>query len=300
MVVDVFGLKNNMIITKLTGGLGNQMFQYAIGRSLAEKNNTELKLDVSWFNSQKGTPRKYGLTFFKILENIATDKEIKKLELYKKRSGIKYFFNNLFFANNSIYITENSNIFNKNILKNKNKDIYLNGYWQNEKYFNDIRKIILKEFTLKDESSLHNKKIKKLIEDTNSVSIHIRRGDYIEDKKTNIVHGTCSLDYYQDAIKKISKYDDNLNIFVFSDEIKWVKNNLKTILPIIFVEGNKDYEDIILMSLCKHNIIANSSFSWWGAWLNQNPNKMIVAPKKWFNDLEKNKNNSIPKTWIKL
>ncbi|MFH0846038.1 MAG: alpha-1,2-fucosyltransferase [Patescibacteria group bacterium] len=301
-----------MIIVKLTGGLGNQMFQYAIGRALAEKNKTELKLDISWFNHIKKntTPRKYELGIFNIVEKIANNDEIKKLKKYKKINNWKYLFYNLFFSDNSIYITEKPNNFNKKILENSNKDIYLDGYWQNEKYFSaqdgfisngkNIKNIIREEFTLKNEFSIKNQKLKGIIENTNSISIHIRRSDYINNKKTNKIYEICSLDYYQNAIQKISEKFKDLKIFVFSDDIWWAKENFKTEFSITFVEENKNYEDLILMSLCKHNVIANSSFSWWGAWLNPNPDKIVIAPEKWFTDLEKNKYNPIPLTWMKI
>ncbi|MCK4918256.1 MAG: alpha-1,2-fucosyltransferase [Candidatus Pacebacteria bacterium] len=291
-----------MIITKLQGGLGNQMFQYAIGRVLAEKNKAELKLDTSWFDNIKGNtaPRKYGLGIFNILENIATNKEIENLKKYKKKNNWKYFFHNLFFANNSIYISEKPKYFNKKALENNNKDIYLDGYWQNEKYFKDMENIILKEFRIRETYQVENKTLLNDIINSNSVSIHIRRNDYVQNKKTNEVHGVCTIGYYQKAIQKISKNNDDIHIFVFSDDILWTQNNLKSNFPITFVDKNKDYEDLILMSMCKHNIIANSSFSWWGAWLNQNPNKIVIAPKKWFNNLKNNKQNPIPQTWIQI
>ena len=231
---------------------------------------------------------------------MANTEEIKNLQKYKNKSSWKYFFYNLLYTNDSIYVSEKSSYLNKKTLKNNNQNIYLDGYWQNEKYFNDIEKVILKEFTLKNEFLIKNKKLKETIKNTNSISIHIRRSDYIKNKKTNEIHGVCTTDYYQKAIKKIIENNNNIHIFVFSDDILWAKNNLKFNFPISFIVGNKDYEDLILMSLCKHNIIANSSFSWWGAWLNKNPKKIVIAPQRWFNNLNKNKQNPIPQKWIRM
>jgi len=190
--------------------------------------------------------------------------------------------------------------FDPQIIRKYNYAIF-DGYWQSEKYFIDIKNIITEELSLKKkyideiEKNLINK-----IKNNNSVSIHIRRGDYVNDKTTNLHHGTCPLDYYHRAIKIILANNKKSIFFIFSDDIDWVKKNLKLLHPSFFISGNKDYEDLFLMSLCKHNIIANSSFSWWAAWLNNNPNKTVAAPKKWFNNPHQNTKDLIPKPWIKI
>jgi len=289
-----------MIITKLQGGLGNQIFQYTFGKSLAKKNNTDLKLDLSFYNDkQNNLQRNYSLKYFNTKENIALDKETKKLKKNEWKDGRRSFFHNLFFANKSIYIKEKQFNFDKKILKTT-EDIYLDGYWQSEKYFKDIEKIIKKELTLKERLSNRAKEIAKEIKNSNSISIHVRRGDYVKNPRTNSHHGLCSISYYEKSIKKITQQTQNTHFFIFSDDIKWAKKNLKTSSPTTFVEDSKDHEDLILMSLCKHNIIANSSFSWWGAWLNNNPNKIIIAPQKWFNDPKRNTVDLIPKSWIRI
>jgi len=281
-----------MIIIKLQGGLGNQMFQYAIGRFLAEKNKTELKLDLSFYNEQQIEPqRKYSLEYFNIIENITGGKDLKKI-----KKGIKklvYLIYKVFLAETFVYTKENFFHFDSNILKIKG-DVYLDGYWQSEKYFQSIEEIIHKEFTLKNK--LQKEDLINKINNSNSVSIHIRRDDYTNKKNYYVL----TIEYYKEAIKIIKEKNQNIHLFVFSDDINWVKNNLKTEFPITFIDGNKDYEDLILMSMCKHNIIANSSFSWWGAWLNQNPHKIVIAPKKWFNKPEINTKDLIPESWLKI
>ena len=290
-----------MIITKLQGGLGNQMFQYALGRNLAITNKTEVKFDLSFYKKIDGnkTTREYTLNHFNIIEKIATENEIKKLKKYEQKKGRRNFFHNTFIADNSIYIKEKQFNFDENIFKSST-NIYLDGYWQSKKYFKNIENIIHKEFILREEFQIKNEDLKQNIVSSNSVSLHIRRGDYINNRKTNEVHGLCSLYYYQKSLEIISKKQNDLKIFVFSDDIEWAKNNLKTNFPTIFIENNKDCEDLILMSLCKHNIIANSSFSWWRAWLNQNPDKIVIAPKEWFNDPNKDTTDLIPKSWIRI
>lgn len=270
-----------MIITKLTGGLGNQMYQYAAGRRAVYKNNTELKLDISWYENPGGaTKREYLLHIFRIKENFSAPNEIQRLTYFKQ----KYFH------------------FDPKVLK-VSDDTYLDGSWQSEKYFEDIKGIIKQEFIFKKEPDSENReKINEMI-NSNSVSIHIRRGDYVYDKKNNEFHGVCSADYYHKAVCLIVKKINKAKFFIFSDDPEWVKNNFRLNYPFTIVSHNfskRDYEDLRLMSLCHHNIIANSTFSWWGAWLNQNPDKIIIAPKEWFRSRELNAKDVIPKPWIKI
>lgn len=295
-----------MIITKLTGGLGNQMFQYAIGRSLAEDKKTDFKLDISGYKNQKGiTPRQYALQVFNVRESFASQADINWLiKFFTAHKMGKLFLKlyNFFPLKNKYYIKEPHYHFFKEIFDISGEN-YLDGYWQSEKYFKNIEKIIRQDFTLKSElNDRLDKDLVNLISKTNSVSVHIRRSDYITNKAANQTHGVCSVDYYERAIKKIGESVDDLHLFVFSDDIPWVKDNLKSNYPITYVsDGNyKDYEEMILMSYCKHNIIANSSFSWWGAWLNNNYGKIVIAPINWFVDKSYNAKDLILENWIKM
>ncbi len=278
-----------MIITKLNGGLGNQLFQYALGRHLANIKKTTLKLDINRYQ-QKNSIRQYKLNNFNITENIATREEIKKL---KKFSKIPFL---------SKYKKEKSRDFDSSILSTKNNS-YLEGYWQSEKYFQDVKDIIRKEFTLKNSSSDSFNKLNKkiLTAGNNSVALHVRHGDYSQDPKKNERHTALPLRYYEKAIKLISEKITNPFFFVFSDDIEWCKQNLK--LDNVYYIENKnlpDYEALIAMSKCKHQIIANSSFSWWGAWLNSNSNKTVIAPTPWYNDLKINMDDRLPGNWIRI
>jgi len=286
------GMINSHIIIRLMGGLGNQMFQYSLGRNLALSNNITVKLDLSWFAKQK--KRKYRLDLFNVVENFATNKEVKDCTQNNSRLAS---LRRLFKPNSCAYIKQEQFNSDPAILKIKSST-YLDGYWQSEKYFKNIKDIIYKEFTLKNNEEISSDKFKQDILNSNSVSLHIRRSDYITEASST--YWTCSLNYYYQAIDKITREHKNIKIFVFSDDIEWAKKNIKTKHQIAFVEGNKDYEDLILMSKCQHNIIANSSFSWWGAWLNSNQNKIVIAPKKWFNDLSISDEDLIPGSWIKM
>lgn len=189
--------------------------------------------------------------------------------------------------------------FDPNLLKAP-KNVYLEGYWQTEKYFKDIENIIRQEFTLKNNVSIENKKYADIIRNTEAVSIHIRRGDYISNSTTNQYHGVCSLDYYYNAIEKLTQMISKPHFYIFSDDIEWNKRNLSISKhPVTFIEhleSSRSYEDLWLMSLCKHYIMANSSFSWWGTWLSRNFNKIIIYPQKWFN-IDLNTNDLIPESW---
>lgn len=291
-----------MIIVKLTGGLANQMFQYACGRFLSLKNNDELKLDLSFYQKDlpSVTKRDFELDVFNIKAQVATGAEIKKM-------AIQNIFVNkvlrrlpfLCFLNKKLVI-ENSFNFHPEVLEKKG-DLYLDGYWQSEKYFKQVENIIRQDFTLKDNlMSLLDKNLLDRIKSINSVAIHVRRGDYVKNQAINQVHGTCPLGYYKKGIELIASKVVNPEFFVFSDDIVWCKENIKINFPIHFVEGNKSYEDLILMSKCKHNIIANSSFSWWAAWLNLNPQKIVIAPNRWFADKKIDTRDLIPESWLKI
>lgn len=279
-----------MIIVKLIGGLGNQMFQYAAGRRAAWLNQTSLKLDISGYKHQIGiTPRKYMLGVFNIEENFSNFQEVQRL---KKK----------FYFLRKSYIKEKQFHFDANILKIKDNS-YLEGNWQSEEYFKDIEFLIRKDFVFKEKVDKKNLSLVKKILNCNSISIHIRRGDYTSDKQINAFHGVCELEYYKRAIKFIATKIQDPYFFVFSDDIFWVKKNLPIAYPTYFMDNNvggKDYDDMRMMSLCAHNIIANSSFSWWAAWLNQNPRKIVISPSKWFKKTSINTNNLILQEWIKI
>lgn len=289
-----------MIVVKLIGGLGNQMFQYALGRNLSQKNNVELKIDITGFESYK--LHKYSLDAFNIKKILAPKSEIDKFKKYKTKCGKKWFLYNKFFANNSKYFQEKNFEFDPSALK-LNNDVYIDGYWQSEKYFKEIESTIRSDFSFilnQGEKDLH---ISKLINNCNAVSIHIRRADYVTNATTNKMHGSCPIEYYEKAIDMVVEKINDPMFFVFSDDHNWVKQNIKNKCPVVYVDHNNpdyNYQDMRLMASCKHNIIANSTFSWWGAWLNENPNKIVVAPKKWFADASKNEGDIVPSTWIRL
>lgn len=320
-----------MIIVKLSGGLGNQMFEYAAARKLALKHNTILKLDISDYDDNSF--RKYGLKYFNIQEKIATPSDI--LRIYPLE-GIKQIINKYLGKNGklltatldskfSIWRKNVGRYYNYNPSSNKIEklmlgkvvsqrffhydaevlncpdNVYMIGTWISEKYFKDIKEIISNEFTAKTPLEGENKKKSTEIANTNSVSLHIRRTD----KVGNSAYVNLSINYYIRAMNLISQKVEKPHFFVFSDDILWVKDNLKTDFKVTFVDHNDDltsYEDMRLMSLCKYNIIAESTFSWWGAWLNSNPDKIIIAPspRLWINLDNFDTRDIVPEGWITL
>ena len=278
-----------MITVKLIGGLGNQMFQYAIGRHLAEKNRTALSLDISTLLKRDAinyTPRNFELNVF----------NVKYSKLINKPSS-SYFnkaYNKLFTST----INEKGYNYDNQVLSNKG-NIYLNGFWQTEQYFIDIEEIIRKDFTFKATPNSININHIKNINAVNSVSIHFRRGDYITNSSAVDFHGICEPEYYQNAINEIKNKVTNPHFFIFSDDVEWVQENFIIDNATIISNNTASdaFEDMRLMAACKHNIIANSSFSWWAAWLNNNPDKIVIAPKRWLKNIEI---DIIPVSWTKI
>ena len=274
-----------MKIVNIIGGIGNQMFQYAFALSLIEKfPNEEIKIDTSHFNG-------YGLhngfeieRVFGLSLPVATKEDLKKLTFYSPNYKISRLYRKLFgykkteFKEPSLFTYWGAETYE---IKN---DCYYEGSWQNEQYFKDINENIRKAFSFKIEFDSHNSSLLNKIISSNSVAIHVRRGDYLlEDAYKNI----CDLPYYRNAINYIKNNIENPVFYIFSNDAEWCRENILPICgsaDVIDWNGGSDsWKDMKLMSLCKHNIIAHSSFSWWSAWLNNNVNKIVISPQKWFN-----------------
>jgi len=299
--------KDTMIIVKLSGGLGNQMFQYAAGRRLAFHRNVPLKLDLAGFGATtpEETPRHYALNVFNIAEEFAGPEEVAQLckpgnnLLMKSLKNVSGIFLSL---SRQTCFKERHFHFDPSLLR-LGSNVYLDGYWQSEKYFCSAQNIIRNDFTVSTPLAGANLDASNRIISTNSVSLHVRRGDYVTNPATGHYHGLCSPEYYQQAVDYIANRTSDPHLIIFSDDICWVREQLRLPRPVTFVEHNGpefSHEDLRLMSLCKHNIIANSSFSWWGAWLNRNPEKMVVAPEQWFNRQDISIADLIPPDWHRI
>ena len=263
--------------------------------SIAIHKKDELYIDSSFFENYE--LRKFQLDDFNI-----TYKPISfgKFSIYKINN--RYKLHILKLLNKYVKITPKIIFEKKEFIYDESvfdtKSFLLVGYWQSYKYFEKIREVLLKEFTLKKELDVVNLEILDRIKFSNSVSIHIRRGDYV----TNDVNSVTPLSYYDDAIKFIIKHVKNPNFFIFSDDIEWVKANLNTkSLNTEYIGNNNGSPecDIELMKNCKNNIIANSTFSWWAAWLNNNNDKIVIAPKIWVHNRAIS-HDLIPPNWMVL
>jgi hypothetical protein len=294
-----------MIITRLNGGLGNQLFQYAVGRHLAEINKTHLKIDTSLLSKNNDSSlfnHKYALWPFNIKEDFASEEEVNKLT--RSNLFIRYIYRKLGMIGglkSSTNIVEKQGFkFEPEILRLKN-NVCLSGYWQTEKYFINIEKIIRQELSFNLPQKDRDREIAAHMNTCSSVSIHFRRGYLITDK--NNVHGVLDYDYYHRCIERLTHVVKNPHFFIFSDDHEWVKKNVRLTYPTTIIAHNgldKHYEDLRLMSQCKHHIIANSSFSWWSAWLNPRKDKIIYAPTQWLTDKNCEINDLYPVSWYKI
>lgn len=292
-----------MIAIQLMGGLGNQMFEYAAGLSLAKRNHTTLKIDLSWFDTlgEDDVKREYELDCFNLDQDFV---DVKKLFIVSKEPRPTQIVK-VALAKASgkaaLELYEEGGLnYNKSFEK-LSDNTYLSGYFQSEKYFYDIRQEIIKAFSFRSSPGKKSAGIIKLAKNSNSVSLHVRRGDYVTNKDANSFHGLKGIEYYKKAMKVITSKVNTPRYIIFSDEISWCRENLPVPKNSIFVEHNsKGAEDLRIMTYCKHNIVANSSFSWWGAWLNENPDKVVIAPRKWFVDSTVDSSDIIPNTWTRL
>lgn len=276
-----------MIVVQLIGGLGNQLFQYAAGRALAEHHRTKLVLDVTGFAAYR--LRSYCLQHFQTQQNFASTRQLASFDPTRRR----------WFRKPGVIFEEKHGLHFDPDLLNVGSQVYLKGHWQNERYFQPIESIIRREFTVATPPDPDNASIADQIRHSHSVSVHVRRGDYVN----NPVHGVCSLDYYAAAVRHIHAKVVTPHFFVFSDDAAWARDHLRFDQPVTFVSHNsKDaaHEDLRLMSLCQHHIIANSTFSWWGAWLGCRPGKLVCAPEQWFMPDQYDSSDLLPADWVKL
>ena len=251
-----------MIILDLKGGLANQMFIYALYEKLK---SLGMNIKCNSHTHVANYPFKYELDKFpNVRIDFADAEEIDELRKYSQ-----LIYNSTSFWEKIFYVDD---------------ETYLECFFQSELYFKDIRDAILDRFMFPELTDKRNIEYMNNIDITNSVSIHIRRGDYLADCHVKLYGNICTLDYYQKAIEYFENKYGDVDFFVFSNDIEWTKQNISA-KKIHYVEGNENNNiaDMHLMSKCKHNIIANSTYSWWGAWLNQNPNKEVIAPDKWYN-----------------
>ncbi len=286
---------------KLYGGLGNQMFQYAAAKAVALRTNADLFYDTEYFfHPEKfGSQWSYQLnllnTKIKPISRKLTDPAFYFIyRIFRKIDSRKIRFSKFFF--------EKIHCFDLRI-QDVDDDVWLDGYFQSEKYFKNIREQILIDFSPRNPIDELNQKISIQMKSENSISLHVRRGDYISNQAAALTHGTCNKEYYDKAISHFESQIQKPVFFVFSDDLNWAQKNIKTQSEVRFIghnQGSQSYLDMYLMSCCKHHIIANSSFSWWGAWLNPSTKKTVIAPARWYLDPKIETKDIYPEEWLKF
>jgi hypothetical protein len=299
-------------IVKLTPGLGNQLFEYAVGRSVALHHGTTLKLDRTHLLEDQ-----YQLSHFSIQEHFATPSEITALTGEGKRGVNKLIFdfrqrNRPYFRRSHFvepnyfdrafgrHAIEHRLTYDSNILRTP-KDVYLEGYFPTEKYFKPISDLIRREFKLRNRLGTRNQDIAKSIQQTESVSVHVRRSDYLY-PINSFTLGNLTMAYYEKCVQMVDDRLKSPHFFIFSDDPEWVTRNFDLGHPTTIVSNkeSRNYEDLALISSCKHNIVSNSTFSWWGAWLNQNPAKLVLAPDPWYASSIIKSSDIVPDDWIRV
>ena len=277
-----------MIVMRLYGGLGNQMFQYALGRRLALDHGVPLKLDLAWF--AKNPKRDYRLGHFRIAAAPASPSDLALVAPTTADLAHRL-------------VREAAFAYDKAVLDCP-ATAYLDGYWQSERYFAARADVIRADFQLAEPMQPERRVLaSRIVAAGAAVSVHVRRGDYASDPATLAYHGTCAPDWYGRVMDRMAEGLDRPSFFVFSDDPAWARANLPQRGEMVFVDlqpDGRDFEDMHLMASCSYHITANSSFSWWGAWLNPNPAKRVIGPARWFNQGPSNTDDLIPTTWTQL
>lgn len=285
-----------MVIIRIWEGLGNQMFQYAYARALKEK-GTDARLDVNkaydkiFTKYKNNDPRNNTIQNFKISLPLVDVYKYGKYEYLRQDTVVRrilFWFGSHFLWKYNFYEEETPEYSIK--VAGIKKNCYVKGWFQSERYFKDIRPILIKELVPKKKIKI-SMELRNAIESKESVSIHIRRGDYVK------INNAVNMIYYKMAVDYIKRVYEHPYFLIFSDDLDWVKKNLHLNDKFVYVNENKklkDYEELFIMSRCKSNIISNSTFSWWAAWLNQNEEKIVIAPKKWL----KSQKNIVPDDWV--
>ena len=291
--------KKNVIV-KIQGGMGNQLFQYATGKSLSLRLGVKLILDLNWYLDNSNPKCKFILDSFKI-DDLTWTLPIKLPRII--RTILYKFLEKISPLGCTLPVLKDTHFkFNYEVL-NIQDPAFLDGYWQNEFYFQEYRKELINILDLKDQIDLKNSELLEKIQNSNSICIHIRRGDYLSDSKAAKINGICSKEYYYQALNILLNIIDSPKCYIFSDEPEWAKANLAFACESIFIDFNNPEQpelDFLLMKSCKYFIIANSTFSWWAAWLSNYKNKQVIAPKTWFINQVLNKNMHLPDSWIRI
>lgn len=276
-----------IVVTRLLGGLGNQMFQYATARALALYQGGALWLDTAALAVAGGhTQRDYALDVFDIRGTLVEEDSLRGFK--GKR------------------LAESGPRFDARVTR-LDGDVYLAGYWQSERYFRAIRPLLRRDFSLKRPVGARARNWAERMraatrEGRTAVSLHVRRGDYVSLPQAASHHGSCDIDYYRQALAELQRRHGALEVFAFSDDPAWVASDLRVGAPLHVVSdaAGAAHEDLWMMQHCRHYVIANSSFSWWGAWLGSTPHSSVIAPKQWVRTAGFDTSDVVPQAWMRL
>lgn len=285
-----------LIITSLKGGLGNQLFQYACGQALARRWAVPLKLDISAYAD--GASRIYALEPYNLPVDLLDTR--RALQLLQTPGALGCIGAWLTGQRAPRTISEAHFHYDPRPSEVP-PPLLLDGYWQSERYFLNTRPVLSTELTIVLTGA--NATLSKEMRERNSVAVHVRRGDYLSNSSANLFHGVCEPEYYRRAAHAIEQQVGPVHYYLFSDDIEWAAQNLDFLRPAIVVNLNSPTEahlDLELMRRCKHHIIANSTFSWWGAWLSDTTNKIVIAPSRWFLDASIDTRDLVPASWQRI
>ncbi len=291
-----------MIVARLIGGLGNQMFQYAMGCALAARHGTGLALDLRLYREY----RRHGgfelADAFGVPESQANARELWRVLGWRAPLAVvrrlesdraKPIWGSRFYR-------QRGTAFDPAVHRLP-KDCYVSGYWQSERFFGDCKDLIRRRFTVSVTDDRDLRSLAGQIDSCTAVSVHVRRGDYGADPQTLAVHGLMPIDYYSTAFAHMKLALDQPTFFFFSDDMDWVRRSIPAPSRSVYVSGKRrSFQDMRLMSLCRHHVIANSSFSWWGAWLNPRPDKLVIAPRQWFSTPRLDARDICPDDWVRI
>lgn len=282
-----------MIVVRMIGGLGNQMFQYAAARALADKTGHEVVLDTRPFVHY--SLHAFMLDRLKVRARVGTSSELRKWPGWlvrpskvARRLGVR-----------TRYYSEPRFSYDPG-WPETTAPCYLDGYFQSERYFLPVHAALLDDFVPRAPLTTANAALADSMRDCESVMIHVRRGDYVNNAVTLKIHGVCSVNYYRSAIAAVRDRVPRPRFFIFSNDLAWARTHLPIKDDAVFIDGNQDFPeiDIHLMAQCRHHIIANSSFSWWGAWLARTPGQVVVAPRPWFDSTKLDATDLVPARWL--
>ena len=283
------------VVVGLSGGLGNQMFQYAAGRSLATRLGVQLALELSWFGDKMD--RQFALFPF----DIRATKSFQFPRLPPRGQALASRLSRRWLPSIlGVPVWREPHFHYASDFSSLSEAVFLEGYWQSERYFSEIRSQLLDDFSLREPMPTASMKYLDDINTSDAICIHVRRGDYLSNPSAAKLHGTCSMDYYRSGIRELCQGLSKPHCFVFSDDPEWVRASLAFDYPMTIVDVHSQSDahlDLALMAACDHFLIANSSLSWWGAWLGRHAEKKVIAPMQWFLTTDKDTRDLLPESW---